>query len=428
MNSIIILISSIVLSFSVLYILNSKKNKGISKSIIFILLTGIILLITRQINIYLIKVIVIYITILTVHLIIFKEDFFETNLLLIVFFLFSFVSEVLLSIIIIVILKMDAEQIKNSIAISYWVNILMASANIMLFKLFSTKINKYIKIFKSKKLSHVFLNIIFPIISVIYIFLEIEKSLEMSSTYFLVVAAVILVLTTFILNIINLRTKDKIEIENKLLMTNIKGFEEFIERTKIKNHENKNKLIIIKDLVKKDNKKLLEYLAIMEDEVLMKDNKLILETAFLPDGIRSLIYSKMLKADNLGINYKINISKSIKNCDLFKDSKNFNNIATALGVYLDNAIEAASKTKNRILTIEMYKTKVSVQIIITNTFEGSVDLDKILQKGYSTKNRKSGYGLFLLNNKLSKVTNFERITKIVGKYFIQELIIKEKSL
>ena len=52
-----------------------------------------------------------------------------------------------------------------------------------------------------------------------------------------------------------------------------------------------------------------------------------------------------------------------------------------------------------------------------------IDLKKIGEKGYTTKGKNHGHGIFLVKNLLSGNDKITMNTKIINNYFVQEIRI-----
>lgn len=74
-----------------------------------------------------------------------------------------------------------------------------------------------------------------------------------------------------------------------------------------------------------------------------------------------------------------------------------------------------------------YLTKKNVDIIISNTFTGKIDDDKLGKVKFSTKGKKRGHGLLLVKSILSSNDIFETQNEIIGNLFIQKLTVKNIS-
>lgn len=141
-------------------------------------------------------------------------------------------------------------------------------------------------------------------------------------------------------------------------------------------------------------------------------------------AIYSLLTSKYHKADELGI--KINLEVFLNLNELNMKIYEF---TRALGILMDNAIEAASECDEKIINVEIRKDfKVNRQLlIIENTYkEKDVDLDKIYEKGYSSKPNNTGLGLWEVRQIMKKNNNLNLYTTKNDKFFSQQLEIYTK--
>ena len=99
----------------------------------------------------------------------------------------------------------------------------------------------------------------------------------------------------------------------------------------------------------------------------------------------------------------------------------------ALGILLDNSIEAAKEAPDRYINVMITEfEKGGVLIKIDNTFntEQDIDINKIYTKDYTTKKKNSGIGLWEIKRIIEHNDNIKLNTKIDGKMFIQELQVK----
>ena len=102
-----------------------------------------------------------------------------------------------------------------------------------------------------------------------------------------------------------------------------------------------------------------------------------------------------------------------------------------LGIFLDNAIEAAEESDEREINIVFRRSAADkVQIFsIENTYKDKdVDTEKIFEKDFSTKNRNSGIGLWEVKNIVDRNKNVTLLTSKDKKFFTQRLIISEEIL
>ena len=138
-------------------------------------------------------------------------------------------------------------------------------------------------------------------------------------------------------------------------------------------------------------------------------------------SIYILLANKYHKADNLGI--KINL-------DTFLDLNELNiklyEFTRILGILMDNAIEAASECEDKVINISFRKNdKNRLQIVtIKNSYKKKdIDLNKIYEKNYSTKEKNTGIGLWEVQKIVNKNNNLNIDTYKNNDFFIQKLEI-----
>ena len=224
---------------------------------------------------------------------------------------------------------------------------------------------------------------------------------------------------------------EKISKKYDELLDVMKSYESDIEEQRTLRHETKNEFATIKCKLqdKEDNKTIIEYIDSVIDEKEKAGSTKYSKFKYLPSsGLKGFFYYKFIEAEKKGISVSVNISKQIENSFL-KDieTKDFKDLARIIGVYLDNAIEASSTSEDKKLGIEMYLIKEKIEIIITNTFNNEINLDKIGKESFSTKGKHRGHGLLLVNKILSENNKFEAKNEIRGNIYIQSLKIKDNK-
>lgn len=224
---------------------------------------------------------------------------------------------------------------------------------------------------------------------------------------------------------------EKISKKYDELLDVMKSYESDIEEQRILRHETKNEFATIKCKLqdKEDNKIIIKYIDSVIGEKEKASSIKYSKFKYLPsNGLKGFFYYKFIEAEKKGINVSINISKQIENSFLKDiDTKDFKDLARIIGVYLDNAIEASSTSEDKKLGIEMYLIKEKIEIIITNTFNNEINLDKIGKESFSTKGKHRGHGLLLVNKILSENNIFEAKNEIRGNIYIQSLKIKDNK-
>lgn len=136
-------------------------------------------------------------------------------------------------------------------------------------------------------------------------------------------------------------------------------------------------------------------------------------------SVVGLLAAKIKKAQDGGINFLVDISENEEYLAI-----NNHEFLEILGIYLDNAIEAASESKKKCVAFGLGKIESSTYVIVKNTFDGEIPLfSSLSKKGFSTKGEDRGYGLWIVSEILKKHPEVLSNNSIKNEYFIQELII-----
>jgi len=218
----------------------------------------------------------------------------------------------------------------------------------------------------------------------------------------------------------------KFKEENKNLLDNLNEYEKMLDYQRVANHENKNQLLVIKSMINKNNKKLHGYI----DEVIKEkreDNETLYTKAKrIPSGgLQGLIYQKMLHMQEESINIDLNVSTEIRKINFSSlNSKTNYDICRIVGIIIDNAVDETLKIEDREISISMYKEDNDFIIEVSNKCKDLPDLDKIDNKGYTTKEKGHGYGLSLLKDICDNNKDIVNERKIIGNVFQQIIKIK----
>ena len=98
----------------------------------------------------------------------------------------------------------------------------------------------------------------------------------------------------------------------------------------------------------------------------------------------------------------------------------------ALGIIIDNAMEATYKSDNRMLRVALFWTEKEQVIIVENTFkEKLLPLWQLKKAGCSTKGDNRGLGLANLHEIIDKYPRVILETTYTNVVFLQKIIIGE---
>ena len=105
--------------------------------------------------------------------------------------------------------------------------------------------------------------------------------------------------------------------------------------------------------------------------------------------LQGILYSFLLKAQKKKVNAVISVSEKIPYINI-----NIVNLCRALGIFLDNALEACVSAESPSVEVILAKTEELVQIVIANPYNGEeVPVINLFQKHYTTKGEGHGRGL-----------------------------------
>ena len=206
-----------------------------------------------------------------------------------------------------------------------------------------------------------------------------------------------------------------------------KSSEELNYDYRMKIHENKNQLLLIRGMVKKNNNILLKYidnLLDLSDSDVDNNYLSLLDRINIP-GLKNFINYKLMILRKMNSQIELFVSEDISliNVNAISDT-DYYNMTTIIGVLLDNIIDCLRNQKNKLVSIIIYVNNDNLCFKFANNIEKQVDLDCIYNKGFSTKGSKRGVGLNLIKDIVDNSKRFECNTSIVDDFFVQDVIIK----
>ncbi len=166
---------------------------------------------------------------------------------------------------------------------------------------------------------------------------------------------------------------------------------------------------------------LKAYYTEVADEAKRMDSNLLLALQRIKVyAVFGLLWNKINEAEGRGIEVGIRVTNEVR-----KVGMKLTDLCEVLGIYLDNAIDAAAASKDKKMIMTLTDDEGYLTISVENTYEGTVDVKEIQKKGYSTKGKERGFGLAITNQILSGYTNILHNTFVEDGIFKQELVIKK---
>lgn len=180
------------------------------------------------------------------------------------------------------------------------------------------------------------------------------------------------------------------------VLTSMMGFIEINDTSGLVNYIN-DEIIPFSDKIKTDNFKLGLLFYLKQPE------------------IKGIVSYKVIQAQENGIKVLIDLTEDIE-----IKGMNIIDFCRVIGILLDNAIEAAAETEDRILRIAFVSKEDSTIIAIINSCpEDMLPVHMVLEKGFSTKGENRGLGLSNLKEIVDAYSNVIMDTTIENNEFKQ---------
>ncbi len=193
-------------------------------------------------------------------------------------------------------------------------------------------------------------------------------------------------------------------------------------------HDYLNILLSLEEGIRQENIEIIKdvYQSIIQPtKQLVKGNDYILGQLHKIQvvEIKSLLTAKIIKSQNSGTEVRLEIEDPINS--IYMDTFSFYRVFSIL---LDNAIEGASTTNHPYISIIMIQDRDAQQIQIENNCEDrKIDLQTIYTKGYSSKGKDRGIGLYNVHQLLEENKYIRLETSYESGVFIQTLILQNEE-
>lgn len=376
--------------------ISDKKFKlNFINSIILICLTIIIFLSNYYLKMPW-KFIIAFIIIFIAYLYYYKENFTLLLFKLFIIYLILSISDFLISMVFLIFPYTSFNELGSITVIKALCTILDSLLLLLLFNLnfISTLINKLTG-YVMKKWSILFLVISFFtfMISILLIYLYAAKiDFEIFLISILLISFFLFLCIIMIFQYFNNKNKEE---EQKTLLNLMSEYERVLDNDRINRHEMLNNLVTLKTY---KNKSSLEYEQILDDIINsyeLKKSEFYSKLYKLPSGIKGIIYYKIANIKDKNINVQLLISNEVKNEFEKLNSRLYYRVCKILGIVMDNSIEAASESDEKSILVDIYLEDGNIIFYIENSFNNNIDLNKIVDKGESSKGKNRGYGLFI---------------------------------
>lgn len=366
--------------------------------------------------------------IMGLYISLFRKEISDSVYYTLAYEMLAFVSEFVISVIILVLFKFNANMYSNfpfSLLIS---SILNCSLVYSLTKVsfISKNIRKFNDIIKKNNKDWVYI----ILVMFLMILLMTVNRYKMNSTmeYYICILIIIFVVVSFVYVIYNKFQRQAIEDKYNESMEYVLKYEKIINDQGKKNHEYNNQLMVIKGYIN-NPERLSEYLDEVIGEHKTGQNYTVKQLGFLPDGgVKGLLYHKLSKMEDNNIKYYLYVDQNLKDKDTESfDLKTYRDLTKLLGVFLDNAIDAALKSEEKEIEVELKDKDDCLLLTISNTYDKNTDINKVGKSGFTTKGVGHGFGLSIVKDIVKTNSEIETFSSKESDKFIQTAMVYYKK-
>lgn len=412
-----------------IFLLTSVMNKKISKR--DYILTTLLILSLYQISTIIVpeqfKFIMVYIIVVLSLKLITKINIYQ----IMIGYLITTVIIVLIDMVsrVVFLYLLDVDKMKNIEEIEYYfgimlVNILIfiAGLSIKYFKMTFTNIEGNLKDIGIAFNSLVTLLFIFPTLSIIYSYIE-NKPLSIQS----IIITIISMFAILVLSIFNSQKRYNLIVSERNLeyeKNHNMILQSLVDSLRTFKHDYNNTLST-----------LYGYVQLNDIDSLKRVFKEILEESRQISSLDKLNPNLIKDPNIFGIltaKYQECLKKNIMmNIDIYAEIDNvaikMYDLTRVLGIFLDNAIEAAAGSKGRKINLIIDEKNNEITIEVSNTYkDDSIEsIERIFEKGISSKGKNRGLGLYKVKEIIKKNPRVELKTTKSNEMFMQKLIIQK---
>lgn len=408
-------------SYSLLF---KKEIKKINFKVFFILLVITILSFYNTFyNYSFSKLIISFIGTFIILKLMFKDNTKDTFIKSLLIYLLGWVLELIFSIIFIYFIFESLQQIDQSFVIKFLFSILIS---LMLLLWSYNKILKRVVNSIYKYMNNV-LNLTIIIVFFVICLATLAYYLIVNTDVFSSVALILLLIVLiflFITSIVQIIKGKKADEKQEILLNFMKEYEILIDNERMIKHEMINNLLVLKSIKNRNSK---EYEKVLEEIIDSYKSKKSYKGLYdLPSGLKGLFYYKLYDMKNKNIEVFMNVSdQAIKKLDSL-NPKLLSKTCKILGTLLDNASEAAEQAKDKLVVIDIYEEENDIVLYIENTMnKEKININILKEKGFSTKGKNRGYGLYLVEKILKDTKNISLLQEQEHYKFISIVKIKK---
>jgi len=417
---------SITISYINCQILN-RKIKVVSINTIFLLVQQSVILCAlypiQYSGLYTISIFFVYVII---YKLIFKLNFEASIMCCSLMMIIFFTSDLIISFLFMS--YFPIEKIRTSPLFIIATNLLVCILGIILIKIpkIKTSMHNFYNNLKSRRFISNTLFFLLLIIYFSYLLNNISISTFFNTEYVInLIVFIIFIIISYIF-IQSRNEYNQLSLEYDNLFSYIQNFEDWIEKEQLNRHEYKNQMAVLRCLTKE--KKVKDKIdEILEDNINIEGQAVTNLKSLPKGGIKGLMYYKAAIAQKKKVNLVTDVSLEKKGILTKLSEKDIRILCKLIGIYFDNAIEAALESKQKNIMIEVYELKDKVTFVFSNTFKRHKNMKERNKKGVSSKGEGRGNGLYFASKMIGQNQWLSQSQEIIDNYYIQQLFVYKST-
>lgn len=293
--------------------------------------------------------------------------------------------------------------------------------------------SKRINIRESKKLQWT-IAVIISIVTLIYLYIgwqirNYDIDDRTANVYVFIYYASVFVFALLFFAVSRAELKSKIaqrEEENKRnLLEYTAQIENMYEELRAFKHDYSNMLLTLSGFIDSDDMEGLrgyyQKSILPTNEKINKGNYHLHKLSKIQDpAIKGMLSAKFINAINQGVDLFVDIMDAVPDI-----SMKVLDLTRVLGIYIDNAVEAALETDDKEVKFNVIRDSNAVVIVVANSYiNKGISIKDVEKHSVSTKGEGRGIGLSNVRQILSEYPNVNKITEMKDKYFVQTLVIE----
>lgn len=212
--------------------------------------------------------------------------------------------------------------------------------------------------------------------------------------------------------------------QQEILINYVSNLERMVDEMKSFRHDYKNILSTMAGFIREDKMKdLQEFFDKQIRSSMVKEEDQNDAWKYLknvnPMELKGFLYEKVLSALTKKIQMHVVVEREI-----YVEYDAMEDLVRILGIFIDNAIEAAETAVNGVLWIILSRTDCGILFRIENNFSEKPSITKLSEKGYTTKGIERGFGLFWAEEILKQHPDMYHELKILDDKLVQQLEIE----